>query len=515
MVFWLCKRINFNLFYGEYALKIKNSPLFGKSTLVYALTMATMLASTTTMAVSFSTKSPSSKSGSASSYKSAPKSNLFKTGGSTVSPKFGKTYNSNIEKQYNKQASKKSFTAFKSWFPSKKPAHFPEADIKSYRNRYGNNGTFRQAGRDNNNWESRDRYYQSHPPIVVNGGGNSFGMLSGMFLYSLLNNSASAGEYAYHHQHDEDYLKWRAEADRLAKNNAELKAQLDKTDSVKQSKGNVQPNPDWLPDGIPAAAVLSDQALKSSQPDFNVCVGSEAGPYYKIAQSVLLPELIEWVNINPIVTKGTPEILAKIAAGDCDAGFAQGDADFDKDKLETIFRPFYEAAHLACSIKVKGKAIDDLAGLSVWIPKNSGSRVTWDRLVSLNGDYGKIIAKESVNYEDAIFKALQTQSCLFYMAAPHAASLDRLIDRKDLKLMSISDGRLLKGDIYQSKTLSSKDYSRTIQGHFFWAGHIDTVVSPVAFVMSNAWKAQHAELAAKISLKLADIENKLKESVNQ
>ena len=343
-----------------------------KTTNPSVLIMAMMLTSTNIQAANYSRSSksstPSIKFSSTSTAKSGIRTNSFKSGGSSVSPKFGKTYNSTIEQQYTKQATKKSFKAFQSVMPPIKPYHFPEADIKSYRSRYANNGMFRQAERDNNTWESRNRYYQSHPPIVVNGGSNSFGMLSGMFLYSLLNNSASAGEYAFNHQNDQDYLKWRAEANRLARNNAELKAQLDKIDAEKQAKGNAQPNPEWLPDGVPAAAVLSDAALKSSQPDFNVCVGSEVGPYYKVAQTYMLPELVEWVNLNPVITKGTPDILAKIAAGDCDAGFVQGDAGFDKDKLDVVFKPFLEAGHLACSIKTKGNSINDIIGLSESIP---------------------------------------------------------------------------------------------------------------------------------------------------
>jgi len=118
----------------------------------------------------------------------------------------------------------------------------------------------------------------------------------------------------------------------------------------------------------------------------------------------MLPELVEWVNLNPVITKGTPDILAKIASGACDAGFIQGDADFDKDKLDVVFRPFLEAGHLACSIKAKGKSIDDIAGQSVWIPKNSGSRMTWDRLASLNPSIATSLRKMLFNYEDAILK---------------------------------------------------------------------------------------------------------------
>ena len=470
---------------------------------------------------SSSIKSGAFKSARSSGYSSAfsrkpnrPPSS-FSTDRNTVSSKFGKTYNSTLEQRYNQQATKKSFTAFQKAMPTAKPKHFPEADLQKYRNRYADNNLYRRASQDHDVWGSRNRYYQTQPPIVVNGGGNSFGMLSGLFLYSLLNNSASAGEYAYNHQNDPDYLKWRAEANQLAKDNAELKAQLDKIDAVKNTQGNTQPNPNWLPPGVPVSAVMSDEALKSSQPDFNVCVGSDGGPYYKIAQTNMLPELVEWVNLNPIITKGTPDILSKLATATCDAGFIQGDARFDEQQLEVLFKPFLEAGHLACNVKINAKSIDDIAGNNLWIPKNSGSRMTWDRLVEINPTYSKVNIKEAVNYEEAVLKAVQTNACLFYMAAPHAAAIDRLIDRKELKLLAIDNELLTKNSIYQARTLSSSDYSKTIQSGFLSNHYLKTIVSPANFVISTAWKTKNPDIAAKIALKLADIESDLKKAVKQ
>lgn len=466
---------------------------------------------------SSSIRSGSFKSARSSGYSgSAPrKTNSFATQRGAVSSKFGKPYNSTLGQRYARQSTKKSFAAFQKLMPAAKPRHFPEADLQKYRARYADNNLYRQAAQDHDAWGSRNRYYQSQPPIVVNGGGNSFGMLSGLFLYSLLNNPASAGEYAFNHQNDPDYLKWRAEADQLAKDNAELKAQLDNIDTAKNAKGDAQPNPNWLPPGVPVSAVMSDEALKSSQPDFNVCVGSEGGPYYKIAQTNMLPELVEWVNLNPIITKGTPDILAKLASGACDAGFIQGDARFDGQQLEVLFKPFLEAGHLACNVKVNAKSIDDIAGKNLWVPKNSGSRMTWDRLVELNPVHGKVNVKDAVNYEDAVLKAVQTDACLFYMAAPHAAAIDRLIDRKELKLLAIDDGLLTQSRVYQSRTLSSSDYSKAIQSGFLSNNYIKTVVSPANFVMNTAWKAKNPDMAAKIALKLADIETTLKKAVRQ
>lgn len=502
---------------------------FKKSTPVYlSLAIALLIpfnawpASYSSSRSSSSIKIPSFSSSKSTGYyrplsKNTPdkSTSSYKSNNGTVSSKFARPYNSSLEQRYAGQAGNKSFDAFRKVMPAAKPMHFPEADLQKYRSRYRDNPLYRQAEQDRDSWGSRDRYYQSHPPVIVNGGNSSFGMLSGLFLYSLLNNSASAGEYAFNHQNDADYLKWRAEADQLAKDNAELKAQLDKIDAVKNAKGTAQPDPNWLPPGVPVSAVMSDAALKSSQPDFNVCVGSEGGPYYKVAQTTMLPELVEWVNLNPIITKGTPDILAKLASGTCDAGFIQGDARFDAQQLDVLFKPFLEAAHLACSVKINAKSIHDIADKNLWIPQNSGSRMTWDRFVELDPVNGKVNVKNAVNYEDAILKAVQTNACLFYMAAPHAATIDRLIDRKELKLLAIDDDLLTQSGVYQARTLSSSDYSKAIQSSLFSNHYVQTVVTPATFVMSTAWKSKNPDLAAKIALKLADIETTLKQSVKQ
>ncbi|MDD5271724.1 MAG: hypothetical protein PHU14_03280 [Methylovulum sp.] len=439
----------------------------------------------------------------------------FKSNRSSVSTKFGKSYNSTLEQQYSRQTAQKSFEGFQKAFPAEKPRHFPEADLQKYRSRYADNGIYQQATHDQDAWGTRERYYRSQPPVIVNGGSDTFGMLSGLFLYKLLNNPASAGEYAYNHQNDADYLKWRAEADRLAKDNADLKAQLAKLDSAKNSQGGAAPNPNWLPNGVPAAAVMSDTALKASQADFKVCVGSEGGPYYKVAQKDMLPELIQWVNLNPIITKGTPEIMAKLASGDCDAGFIQGDSRFNNQQLDVVFKPFLEAGHLACNAATHAKTIGDMADKTLWIPQNSGSRMTWDRFVELNPVYSKVTVKNAVNYEDAILKAVQGNDCLFYMAAPHAAAIDRLIDRKELKLLAIDDVALLKGGVYKARTLSSSDYSQAIQSSLLSDNYVPTVTTPATFVISMAWKNTHPDLAAKIALKLSDLEKQITRDVKQ
>lgn len=472
---------------------------------------------------SSSSSRSSSYRSSTSSYKALPKQSSSNSRSSyqsnnnqgVFSAKFGKSYNSALDKLYRQQSSSKAYGALQKTMPSTKPRYFPEADLEKYRTRYRDNPLYRQAGRDNDSWGARGRYYQTNPPIIVNGGSDSFGLLSGMFLYSLLNNVAQAGQYAFHHQNDPDYQKWRTEADRLAQDNAELKQKLSALDNAKNAQTDTQPNPNWLPPGVPAAATLSDVALKASQPDFNVCVGSENGPYYKVAQSNMLPALVEWVNLIPIATKGTPEILAKLNTGACDAGFIQGDAKIDEQQLDVVFKPFLEAAHLACNKTLHVKSLAELNANTLWIVKNSGSRLTWDNFVALNPELTKIPVQEAVNYEDAILKAVKNNACLFYMAAPHAATIDRLINRPELSLIAIDDEHLTQSGVYQARKLSSSDYNNAIVSSWFSDNYVDTVVAPATFVISKAWQVKSPELAAKIALQLADIESTLKKAVQQ
>ncbi|WP_146054665.1 hypothetical protein [Methylovulum psychrotolerans] len=463
------------------------------------------------------------KSSSSSVFKSY--SGISRSTSSSVGAKFGKPYNSSLLQPYSGKTKQKTVAnapklqsaaaaSSASQSPSAaKPKHFPVADLQKYRRRYADNSLYQQAAQEPDAWGTRSRYQQTQTqaPAMANGGSDAFGMLSGQFLYKLLNNPNAAGEYAYHHQDDRDYRQWRAEAERLAMANAGLRAQLAQLDAARRHYGTTPPNPSWLPQGVPATAVVSEAALKSGQADFNVCVGSEGGPYYKVAQTNLLPELVEWVNVNPVITLGTPDILGKLAAGECDAGFIQGDAQADSQQMDVVFKPFLEAAHLACHVNAHTSTIADMAGHTVWIPQSSGARLTWDKFVALNPVYAQVTVKDAASYVDAINKAVQTKACLLYMAAPHTAAIDRLLNRKTLKLVAIDDPALVASGIYQATSLSSSDYSQAIPDAY----SIQTVAIPATFVVSKAWKSQHADIAAKVTQKLAEVEQQITRNVQQ
>lgn len=102
------------------------------------------------------------------------------------------------------------------------------------------------------------------PPAYVNQG-RGFGIWEGVALYFLLDTLTSPGHAAFFHNHQSDpgLQEWRAEAEKLARDNAELKAKLASLDkSLAQMKG--QPvDPEMLPLDIPVEVVTNKSAQES------------------------------------------------------------------------------------------------------------------------------------------------------------------------------------------------------------------------------------------------------------
>jgi hypothetical protein len=115
-------------------------------------------------------------------------------------------------------------------------------------------------------WGSRPDWYWergwSIPPYAY--ARPSFGLWNGVFLWFLLDTLTRPGhaDWFYNHQNDPGYQQWRAEADRLARDNAELRAKLDQLDrdlAQKQEQGEPR-NPDYLPPDTPPEVAAAPPA---------------------------------------------------------------------------------------------------------------------------------------------------------------------------------------------------------------------------------------------------------------
>lgn len=105
------------------------------------------------------------------------------------------------------------------------------------------------------------------------GGSRSFGVWDGLFLWFLLDNMnrPGYGDWFHHHAGDPGYAQWRAEAERMAQDNRELRAKLDGLDaSLRERQGQpVDPNylpPDTPPDVARAGTASAAQTAPTTGP---------------------------------------------------------------------------------------------------------------------------------------------------------------------------------------------------------------------------------------------------------
>lgn len=111
----------------------------------------------------------------------------------------------------------------------------------------------------------RHEYYRSYqPPVYVYNSAPRYGVWDAMFMWMMLD-SMNHSMY-YNHRNDADWAAWRADADRQAQTNAELKAKLAAMDAkVKELEAQKTPvDPAYMPPGVdPTVALAQDVAEKT------------------------------------------------------------------------------------------------------------------------------------------------------------------------------------------------------------------------------------------------------------
>ena len=91
-----------------------------------------------------------------------------------------------------------------------------ERQLRPGRQPYGPSAGYRSGWFGSRGWTAPDYAYRSRP---------SFGVWDGLFLWFLLDNLTRPGygDFFYNHQNDPGYQQWRAEAERLARENADVR----------------------------------------------------------------------------------------------------------------------------------------------------------------------------------------------------------------------------------------------------------------------------------------------------
>lgn len=97
-----------------------------------------------------------------------------------------------------------------------------------------------------------DRGYAA-PPQGSYGRNQNFGLWSGLFLGSMLSNLGRSGsaDFFHNNQYDPGYQQWRAEADRQAQDNADLRAKLADLDQQLAARDAQPRTPGAIPADVP------------------------------------------------------------------------------------------------------------------------------------------------------------------------------------------------------------------------------------------------------------------------
>ncbi len=87
----------------------------------------------------------------------------------------------------------------------------------------------------------------------------SFGIWDGLFLYALVSNLSRPGtaDFFHNRQNDPGTQQWRAEADRLARDNKDLRQRLDELDRQVAARKGTPVDPNYLPPNVPAGVALA------------------------------------------------------------------------------------------------------------------------------------------------------------------------------------------------------------------------------------------------------------------
>ena len=140
-----------------------------------------------------------------------------------------------MNQAYSKQESTKAFASYKTEQTKFKATEVAAQTPKAEQTRVVNNIRVKNYS-SGNYYARRNVFYDTYhyrTPAYAYYSSPSFGMWDGMFLWFMLDhiNDRQYANMYYNQQNNEDMKAWRREADRLARDNAELRAKLNNLDA--------------------------------------------------------------------------------------------------------------------------------------------------------------------------------------------------------------------------------------------------------------------------------------------
>ena len=374
-------------------------------------------------------------------------------------------------------------------------------------------------------YRDRDGYYRGigwNPPGYAYSSYSSFGMWDAMWLWMILDHvdDRRYSTWAYHHSGDPGYAEWRREADRMATENADLKAKLASLDAHVTQMEGTQVDRNWMPDGVDmtvavAAEVASGEVAGAANAGAGVPgvlvmgTGSVAGNYYPFCagnetMAGLSGHLAE-VSVDCVNTNGSEENLDGLASGRFDAALVQSDA-FNEWLQQNSSLAAMQATMYLEYVQMIANEEADVESVGDLDPKRhniylagSGARKTWAGFVAQDSSYAAFNGRlRGVPADDTAIEivANDPNGVLVFVSGLNSDLLrkadaeygDKLemvvVDDWDFNDAEDRDGN----DIYTFADIPTGAYPHLQEGGWFSSSKsVESLTVQAVFVLSKSW----------------------------
>ncbi len=378
-------------------------------------------------------------------------------------------------------------------------------------------------------YAERDMWRGSHPwmaPAYAYRSAPSFGMWDALFLWMVLDKitEPSHAAVAYNNMNDPGFQAWRAEANRMAATDAELKAKLEVMDAKLTAMQGQPQKPGALPEGVPASVALAPAVVVAGTGDGKTLVmgtGGEAGNYYPFCQGSgqmkgLRANLQEFeVQCKP--TNGSVENLDGLASGGFDAIMVQSDIFNDwlgthpgarVDALKSTV--YQEYVQLLANKQAKVERIGDLDPKRHWLYLvGSGAQKTWDSFAAIDPRYAEFERAGRLRRVPSDPQALEAvannpEAAMVFVSGLNTEMLRAANDRYGDKLTMalVDDNRLAAAldrtghPIYAVAKIPGKLYPKLQKNRWFGLdSSVASLTVGAVFILSERWVAGHGVAA--------------------
>lgn len=380
----------------------------------------------------------------------------------------------------------------------------------------------------NSGWSAPQYVYYSSP---------SFGMWDGMMLWMMLDhiNDDKYAKMAYNHANDPGFQQWKQEATKLAESNAELKTKLAAMET-KVAGMSGERDSGYLPEGVPAAVALSNEALSAADKTkvpFIMATGGEGNNYARTGN--LAKSAADTIDISVVYTNGTVDNLQRFTNKQVDGFIAQNDvmdsaaltngATISNMKAKWLVL-FLEPVQMIANKSGGIKNIQDLSkNNTVYVgPSGSGTESTWRRMVSADRTLAGIPVANAT-YTEALDKvAKDPKAVMMFVSGLNSSTItaaEARAEKDNLRLVKISNESFTNltdidgNPLYEETEISSDVYPNLQKGLFFHKD-IPTIACKAVFVVSPEWISKNGEEAfVDLTASVVEAQEKMQAILNK